>query len=360
MAAHESLVALCRCWIADAPVHVAVMRASGFSGSHVSLVERHDTGERFVLKCFHEAATREHARFVHELARHLRGEGVTQVPEVMRSSHGDTIVVDAEGRLWELCRFMSGVAVASPSPVQAVAAASHVARLHVAAARCPAYRPQGGASRGIVERIARARTLLVHPWHARLAVWSRAARQTMDAQFGAGLEARAYAAVDAFAACGGDGFLRRLAGATPPTCVLQPVLRDVWHEHILFDAGGDDVAAIIDLHAAAIDTPATDLARLTGSWGGSVGPGLLSLFDRWPEAFNAYRAVRPIPQVESHLIPILHAGTVLFGLDNWFRWTFEERRAFPDVAGLFARIDSLLEAMPAAVTTAWCRSGLVD
>ena len=54
--------------------------------------------------------------------------------------------------------------------------------------------------------------------------------------------------------------LAPLAGAQLP---LQPCIRDIWHDHILFT--GNRVTGIVDFGALDIDTPATDIARLLGS-----------------------------------------------------------------------------------------------
>jgi hypothetical protein len=86
----------------------------------------------------------------------------------------------------------------------------------------------------------------------------------------------------------------------------------------------------------------------------------LSLVDRWPEAFAAYRLVRPLSAVEVRLVPVLHATGMLFGLDNWFRWTLEEHREFSDPRRMLDRIDSLLTELPAAIAAAWSQAGNVD
>ena len=302
---------------------------------------------RFVLKSFHAAASVEHARFIHRLVKHLRAEGLTQVPEVMPTTDGDTVVADAAGRLWELARFMPGVAVPCPTPTQAAAAATTLARLHRAAADLPGYATCQGFSPGVARRIEQARHLLAMPWSRRRAALAQTANQSA-----ADVVARFDAAITIFADCGGPAFVERVAAMPPRQCWRQVVLRDVWCDHVLFaDRGCDDVTAILDLHAAGIDTPATDLARLLGSWQVPPGRWSCSLSNRWPEAIAAYEVVRPLSGLEASLIPFLHTTAVVFGLDNWFRWILDERRMFADPQRVLARIEGLLQELPAALAT---------
>ena len=164
------------------------------------------------------------------------------------------------------------------------------------------------------------------------------------------LDARVAKAIDVFTSCGGDACIARVAASRPARCVLQAVLRDVWYDHVLFtDPRTETVAAIIDLHAAGIDTPATDLARLIGSWDSPVGCESLSLHERWPTAIAAYDLVRPLSEREIALISVFHATGIVLGLDNWFRWTLEDHRSFPDADRMLGRIDRLLAALPGAV-----------
>jgi len=142
---------------------------------------------------------------------------------------------------------------------------------------------------------------------------------------------------------GGLSYLSRLAAVVPPAVPLQTVLRDVWQAHLLFV--GEEVTAVIDWHAAGIDTPATDLARLLGSWEGprSASVGAVSLSVVWGEALEAYRAIRPLSREELALIDLLHLAGVVGGLHHWFRWVLDENRHFPDPCAVLERVDALLK-----------------
>jgi hypothetical protein len=67
-----------------------------------------------------------------------------------------------------------------------------------------------------------------------------------------------------------------------------------------------------------------------------------------------------LPRDEAALIPFLHATGVVFGIDNWFRWTCEEHREFPSTQKMLDRIDRLLAALPGAFATAWPAVGNLD
>jgi hypothetical protein len=242
---------------------------------------------------------------------------------------------------------MPGVTVPCPTSKQAAAAATALARLHRAAADLPGQPVRRGFSPGVALRIEQARNLLAMPWQRRRGVLSQTAVQAA-----ADVIARFDAAITVFAGYGGRAFIERVAATPPRECWQQVVLRDVWCDHVLFaDRYRDDVTAIIDLHAAGIDTPATDLARLLGSWQAPPGGQPRSICDRWPEAIRAYERERPLSADEAALISFLHATGVVFGLDNWFRWILEEQRTFGDPERVLARIDGLLQELPAALIT---------
>jgi Ser/Thr protein kinase RdoA (MazF antagonist) len=316
--------AACRRWLA-ADFTVAPL-PGGLSGAAAWTVDH--GGRRFVLKSCASAASREHVAWVHSFMRHVREAGVAAVPMVERSRDGDTLYADPGGALWELLEWKPGCPVSHPSAEQAVAAADVLARVHRAAAAWPACPRRIDHSPGVLHRVARARALLARPWATRLAAAGHSP-----------LRDRFEQASEIVAAPVGQRAVARIAAWRSQPVALQPVLRDVWSDHVLFVGG--EVTGIIDWHAAGMDTPATDLARLVGSWGGEVD--MLRTF------LDAYAAFRPLSVDEAALVGFLRDTGILLGLDNWLRWIVEESRQFADTRNVEDRVDALLVALPAAV-----------
>jgi Ser/Thr protein kinase RdoA (MazF antagonist) len=326
---------------------ISRLGGSGFSGSRVFAVRR-GSGALFVLKNFPPATLATHAAWVHGLMRHLRAAGVGAVPEVSavrperRSGAGEcsTVAADPEGVLWELVEFIPGSPRPAPTEAEATTALVGLARLHVAAATLPEAPPRPAPSPGVARRIDQARRLAAAPWHL---LATSAAALPNDA-----VKERLLRACEIFQTGGGGAALDSLATHEPLPVLCQPVLRDLWSDHVLFAEDGR-LAGFVDFHAAGCDTPATDLARLLGSWDASAGCGRETLADRWRGSLEAYETVRPLSPRERGLIPWLHATGVICGLDNWFRWLITDRRQFDDMKRVLARLDRLLDALPDAL-----------
>ncbi len=330
------------CWRWYGTDVAATPLVGGLSGARAWAVD-HD-GHRFVLKSFATSASREHAAWVHALMRLVRSAGVLQVPMTVAAPDGETLQADEGGSLWELLQWMPGNATTKPSGRQAAAAADVLARAHQAAAAWTACPRRVGHSPGVLHRVARARDLLARPWATRL-----------DATYRGPFREQFERAITIFAAVGGGQAVARVAEWESRSVVMQPVLRDVWSDHVLFV--GDQVAGVIDWHAAGIDTPATDVARLVGGW--AVDQETMKAF------VDSYSAIRPLSGDEVSLVPFLRDTGILFGLDNWFRWIVEESRLFADINKATARVDFLLSALPGAVrnlarsvSQGFCDSGL--
>lgn len=317
------------------------LEGSGFSGSPLFLVLPHGTRPH-VLKAFAEGTSRSRAEWVHRIARHLHGTDTRGlVPSAAEALDGRTLVADGDGRLWEMVSYVDGTPADTPSRSQIAAAMRALAHVHAALAASPEEPPRCIASRGLAERIDRARHLLEHPWHTLLKSHTLATDKT--APFVAALKR----ACDVFDSHDGKGVLRKVVAFPPGPQSCQVVLRDVWNEHVLFERGDRDrIAGIIDLHAMGIDTPATDLARLLGSWlpvDGSLDAAW------WDAAIDAYESVGPLGRLERRLVPMLAATGIIVGLDNWFRWTLEEARAFPAPERAVSRVGQLVAVLPRAM-----------
>jgi len=340
-------------WRGPAPLVVEPLATTGFSGSPLWAVVFPDRAGRFVLKPLAATMSADQVAFVHGLMRHLREQGIAAVPLLVSTRDGGTAVTAPDGRRWELCSLVPGVAVPQPSARQSAAAAAVLARIHRVAAGLAGQAPRLGLPPALVRRVEQAARLRDCSWRSRRDRWSGPHDAGLPAAVIEAIVARFDRAIEVFAAAGGGPLLERCSRLAGRPCRLQPVLRDVWCDHVLFgDRQRDRVTGVVDFHAAGIDTPATDLARLWGSWRHPDGGRAGGLLDRWPEARAAYEAVRPIEADERALIDFLHATGVIFGLDNWFRWTLDDRRSFPDPARVLQRIECLGDELPHAIAAA--------
>ena len=359
------------------------LAGEGFSGSPVWRVDVPDaSGEvegAFVLKAFAEGWPRSRAEAVHGYVAWLRAAGRDEIPRLLPVAPPavGSIVEDGAGRLWELCEFRPGRPVIMPTPEQARGALATLARIHLAAAGpealglFPAPTPEERGPAGVPAWERRRRRLV------RVAErgWQRP-RRTAGSPSASPIDDRRAAAAAILERAGGRSILGRLAALPGRACralaaaPLQPVLRDVWHAHVLF--AGERISAVIDLHAAGIDAPATDLARLLGSW--RPGPGWIGSSallaageearvssrsapsDRlsvvWQDALDAYREIRPLTAAEVFAIDLLHVGGVVGGLDHWFQWVLDDGKAFHSPLEVEARVDFLLENLDSVLRAA--------
>lgn len=313
------------------PMTLERLGGGGFSGSMIIRGRAGDAS--LVFKSFSPAA-RDRVAWAHRLMRQMRSAGCREVPEVFEAGGGDTIVMDAAGRLWEAVRHIDGAATETPSADQAAAAAAALARLHVAAAAWPAAPPRMTPAPAVVRRIEQARRLAASPWEQLRVAIPRGNRLAAD------LAERLPRVVAVARAEGCGDMLQRVAALQAPCTEVQAVLRDIWFDHVLFAVDEPArVAGIVDYHAAAVDTPATDVARLIGSWRrmAAVSPDAA-----WPGAIAAYEAVRPLSPLERSLVPWLDASGTVLALDNWIRWILVEGGSFGQDGLTLARIDALI------------------
>jgi Ser/Thr protein kinase RdoA (MazF antagonist) len=119
----------------------------------------------------------------------------------------------------------------------------------------------------------------------------------------------------------GSQISRELRAAARVPFFLQPCLRDVWHDHVLFQR--DEVTGLIDPSAARTDTVAADISRLAGS---------LIADDRraWDVALDAYRGVHPLSADEVALCGVLDRSGVLLSGMAWLERRYLERIALTE------------------------------
>jgi hypothetical protein len=114
---------------------------------------------------------------------------------------------------------------------------------------------------------------------------------------------------------------------------VQPCIRDIWHDHVLFT--GDEVTAIIDFGAMNIDTPATDVARLLGSLVGDDEVG-------WRTGVSAYSTIRPLSADEERAAKALNASSPILAGCNWLRWIYVDGRHFEDQPQIVDRFKKIV------------------
>lgn len=117
---------------------------------------------------------------------------------------------------------------------------------------------------------------------------------------------------------------------------IQPCLRDIWHDHLLFD--GERVSGIIDFGAVDWDTIATDLARLLPSLVGDDKA-------KWEIGLQAYAEVAELTPVERDLVSICDRSASLLSGLNWMQWIFLEDREFADWNAVYARLQTFRDRL---------------
>jgi homoserine kinase type II len=126
---------------------------------------------------------------------------------------------------------------------------------------------------------------------------------------------------------------RELKAAAQRPLPLQPGIRDIWHDHVLFV--GQQVSGIIDFGALRIESPVGDVARLLGSLARNDA-------EQWRSGLAAYEQVRPLATDERRAVGVFdRSGVLLSGL-SWLRWICLEQRRFDDRPRVLQRIDEIL------------------
>jgi Ser/Thr protein kinase RdoA (MazF antagonist) len=277
--------------------------------------------------------------FIHDVQRYVAAQGFDLAPVPIRTRHGDDLV-ESEGHLWELTPWLSGVADYFPQRLPEKLAAAHLALadFHLAAASFPT-RTATRASPGIEQRLGKLQSLRGDRLQCIVAAATRGIES--DTEVGSDLSGwielgslvpRCAALFAAIAPAAG----RHLALAGRLEVPMQPSLRDVWSDHVLFE--GLRVSGLIDFGAMRIESVAGDVARLLGSMAGDDPAA-------WRLGLAAYQSVRPLSADELALVTAFDQSTTLLSAWSWFEWVFVDHRTFADPVAVTARVRQIVSRL---------------
>ncbi len=211
----------------------------GFSGARVWCL---DTAAG-ALCLLAGAATESRSHLLHRHAPMARAHnaGLHFVPVVLAALDGNT-VVEASGLCWELMEWMPGRADFhdSPTPGRLAAAVAALAELHrVWEPSMPIIGPVPAVGRRLEAARSTTPKALVLPGHPLLGSLAVQIRRSLTRWL--------------------PESFRLLHEWESFTGKLQPCLRDVWHDNLLFD--GDVLTGLVDYAGAGLDGVSTDLAH---------------------------------------------------------------------------------------------------
>lgn len=306
--------------------------AGGFSGSAIFRVRSAD--RLFCLKRWpSEFPSAETLQCIHAVLAHVVRQGLDWVPAPCRDRLGRTSVGFGD-HLWELAPWMPGEADfhLDPRPERLRGAMRALAQFHGAAAshpvdarlRASASALDAGPAPGVLERLDRVRGYLAGGL-------DRLARCVVP-EVWPGLCDRAWRAVSSARICL-ESVKNLLEATTALEVPLQPCIRDVWHDHVLFT--GDRVTGLVDFGAMGFGSVAGDVARLLGSLAGDDA-------SLWSAGLEAYGSLRPLSDAEQTLLTVFDRSGVVLAALNWVEWLYHERRGFSDPSAVARRLDELL------------------
>jgi Ser/Thr protein kinase RdoA (MazF antagonist) len=302
--------------------------AGGWSGSRLWLVSgdlpgRSATPDFCLRRWPRQHPNPQQLQFIHAVLRDVvRGLPAVAVP--VPTLTGATYVENA-GHFWELATWRPGRAdyCEAPSGARLRAALHTLARFHELATRVVPG-PRRGVPPALLDR---QRKWADYGGEAAIAI-GQALRHPLGNEIDACAAELFPLAQLVHRSRNIEARLRVL-----PELVLQPAIRDVHHDHVLFS--GDEVTGLIDFGALRQDTPLADVARLVGSLAGDDRPAR-------EFALQSYAELRPLSESEVGLVNLLdESGLVLSGF-LWLTWLYVERRDMGPTPPIARRLREIL------------------
>ena len=303
----------------------------GFSGAAIWRVTT-SQGEFALRRWPAVSLPRERILGLHRLLEHLQRDQLNFVAAPIAAVDGSTLITEG-GYDWQLEPWKPGLADfhSNPSALRLSASMNALARWHLSAERhVPAataaqwfQRLAAEASPAVSERIG-----TIHQIQEPVLKKIATAITTVSPTAIADLSHRMLTLIQQ----GLTRVQRELLAVRDIKVRLQPCLRDVWHDHLLFS--GNAVTGLIDPSACRRENVACDLSRLIGSL-------VADDRSRWSLALTEYQRYRGLSVSELTLIEALdHSGVLLSGW-TWLQWIYVEQRSFPDLFAVQQRLSNI-------------------
>lgn len=314
--------------------------AGGFSGAELWRIEFPD--QWLCLRRWPAShPSRSRLEFIHQVLFHAHRKGFRQFPLPYRTRDQRTFV-SYEQRLWELTPWIAGRADFDTIPAgseqqqrrlrQAMQTLGHFHRATEDFPRADREGPAPGIVRraDLLQQFVQEADQLVFlvQQAADVAPWLEELRASAAQFLRAAIERAPH-------------ILPAIQNLRRDLFVLQPCIRDIWHDHVLYD--GDRVSGLIDFGALEIDNVSVDIARLLGS--------LIADEEAfWPLGLASYESVRPLCPGERQSITACDAVNAILSGVQWCRWLYVDGVDFSAanrppqqlenrVRRLFARMD---------------------
>jgi homoserine kinase type II len=272
-----------------------------------------------------EHPTRERLDFIHAVLRHVEAQGYHLIP-VPLSTRDHASYVANDDSLWELATWVPGEANyrRAPTRQKLAAALAALAGFHQAAATFPTRPPRPAQSPGILERLKQLEALQaggIQEIHA-----------AIEPRPWPGLVPRAQELCQRFSQLA-DDVATRLRSVADVEVSLQPCLRDIWSDHVIF--AGEQVSGLVDFGAMRQESVAADVGRLLGSMAEDDQAA-------WRAGLEAYQTVAPLCAGAQRLAETFDRSGTLLSAVHWMKWIYLDGRTFTDRDAVLDRIDRLL------------------
>ena len=304
--------------------------AGGFSGAQFWRIKGADS-DLCLRRWPPEHPDSDRLALIHSTLQDAGGAGLSFLPIPHPTRNGASFV-EMAGTLWELTNWLPGQADFQQQPTDArlTNVMQAVAKFHLATTNSADTARRSAPPPGLVER----HQILLKLLAGELASVTAAARRVKWTE----LDAR----IDRFLPLfwkASPAVTSLLTGAVSEHVTLQPCIRDLRSDHLLFT--GDCLTGLVDFGALRIDYWAGDVARLLG--------GLVpDETDRWQAALDVYHAVRPFSPNDKRLIEVYDRSNVLMSPASWLRWIGVEKRRFDEPERILTILDDWLARLELA------------